>query len=124
MSVQVVRPGDLVRIGPSDKRAIAFDWDFENLPVGAAIVTSTFTVRALKQSGATALAYDLAGVLTEADATTALGRTVVGDDRVTVVRLDATRATLGDVYEVANLITDDQSPGKQSEQSFKVQVRR
>lgn len=107
MSTVTVRPGDLVTIDPSEKRVIQFDWDTENLAVGVT-VTSVFTITVVKQRGATALTKD--------------NESVLSGNRKTQVRLDATTATLGDQYLLANKVTTSEVPSQVKEQSIQILV--
>ena len=111
-----------VGLDPSDSRTIAFDWDARSLRASVTISTSTFTITAIRQSGATALTKDNASILNAADATTVCERTV-GASRVTQVRLIATTATEGDDYELANTITTSESPTQTKTLSCLVRIR-
>ena len=123
MSASIVRPGDVVILDPADQRVIVFDWDLLNLTAGTEATTSTFTITAIRQSGVTALTADNASRLTAASATTVLGRTVTGDNRVTQVRLLATTATAGDEYELANKVVTSDAVPQTKEQSIGVYIR-
>src|SRR5687767_6582447 len=123
MSVTVLRPGSgLLVLDPSDVRTVAFDWDRANLRSGVTISTSTFTITAIRQAGATALTKDNPSILSAADATTVCERTVT-ISRVTQVRLIATTATAGDEYELANTIVTSESPTQTKEQSIRVLIQ-
>jgi hypothetical protein len=108
VSVLTVRPGATYRIDPSEKRVIQFDWDAENLAAGVT-VTSTFTITGLKVASGVAL-------LTKDN------EIVLSGNRKTQVRLDATTATLGDLYELANTVTTNESPAQIKQQSIRVLV--
>jgi hypothetical protein len=123
MSIVVVKPGALVELDPNDIRTVAVDWDDENLRDGVAIDTSTFTITTIKQNGATILTKDNPAILTAAQATIALERTVTGEDRVTRIRLDATTATAGDQYQVDNKVVTDESPTQTKDKHFLVSIR-
>lgn len=123
MSVVVVRPGGLIPFDPSDKRVIVFDWDRSALASTASISSQIFTISAVRQNGVTALTKDNEDILTAAEATIALERTVTADSRVTSVRLLATTATDGDIYDVANKITTNESPSQDIEQSVRILVQ-
>lgn len=107
MSSLTVRPGDLITIDPSEKRVIQFDWDAENLAAGVTI-TSVFTLTTVKQAGATVMTKDNPSLLS--------------GNRKTQVRLDATTATVGDVYDLANTVTTSETPAQVKEQSIRIQV--
>jgi hypothetical protein len=123
MSIVVVQAGDLVVLDPSDIRVIAFDWDVRNFASTVQASTSTFTITAIRQTGVTALTKDNESKLTAAQATTAFGRTVTGDNRGTQLRLNATTATLNDLYEVANKVVTNESPSQTKEQSIQVLIQ-
>lgn len=106
MSVLIVRAGDEVTFDPSDKRVIQFDWDTENLPATITIATSDWTITPVKQYGPSPLSLDNAAVM--------LG------NRKSQVRLIASTATLGDVYDVANKIKTSEVPDQEKEQSIRV----
>jgi hypothetical protein len=108
MSV-TVDAGDTVILDPADIRVIDFDWDTRNLASGVSISTSTWTITAIKQSGATALTKD--------------NESIVTGNRKTRVRLIATTATRGDKYEVASKITTSETPSQTKEQSFTVVIQ-
>lgn len=52
MSLVIIRPGDLDVVDPSGSKVYAFDWDTDNLAVGATIVDSTFAITGLNAIGA------------------------------------------------------------------------
>lgn len=104
-----MRAGGTLIMDPSDKRVIQIDWDDEALPAGVQISTSTFTIAALKQSGATALTKD--------------NESIVSGNRKTQLRLDATTATAGDRYLVANKVVTSESPAQTIERQFQVWVQ-
>lgn len=122
MSVLVVYPGDEIVLDPSDKRVLCFDWDKRNLATSITINASVWTITAIKQAGA-ALTKDNESTLTAALASAAVGRTVTLNDRVSQVRLDATTATVGDEYELANKITTTETPQQVKEQSIRVLIQ-
>lgn len=121
MSVLRVRPGDLVRLDPSDIRNIAFDHRSQ-LKSGVTASTVTFTITAIRQSGLTALTKDNEGRLTAAQATIALEETVADDNVVTQLRLNATTATVSDLYEVAAKILTSETIPQTKEQSIQVLI--
>ncbi len=123
MSVQLVSAGDLVVLDPSDKRTIAFDWDAENLSPTATISASVFTIKVIRQRGLTALTKDNELIMTAAQATIALQRTVTVNSRATLLRLIASTATVGDEYDIANLITTTETPSQDKEQSIRVLIQ-
>lgn len=122
MSLVVVYPGDEVVLDPADKRVVCFDWDKRNLAATIQISSSTWTITAIRQASA-ALTKDNEGLLSAALASTAVGRTVTVDNRVTQVRLDATTASVGDEYELANKVTTNETPQQIKEQSIRVLIQ-
>jgi hypothetical protein len=108
MSVVTISDGALVIKDPSDIKAYTFDYDTENLAVGAAILTSTFTITAVWPS-----TTDLA--LTKDQ------ETILAGARKTQVRLSA--GTLGQKYQIANKIVTSESPAQTKERSFTVWVQ-
>jgi 2-keto-3-deoxy-galactonokinase len=105
---ETISPGQLVVLDPSDIRVFTFDWGTSNLPVGVTISTSTFTITVRKQNGLTALTKD--------------NETIISGNRSTQLRLNATTATLGDKYIVANKIVTSESPAQTKERSFNVLI--
>lgn len=103
-----IRTGGLFVLDPSDKRVIQFDWDTEGLPADVEIGTSTFTIGVLKQNGATVLTKD--------------NPSIVSGNRSTQVRLDATTATVGDKYTLANTIVTNESPSQTIERQITVLI--
>lgn len=101
-------PGGLLVLDPSDKRVIQFNWDGA-LAAAAEISTSAFTITAIKQNGATALTKD--------------EELIVSGNRKTQLRLLATTATAGDIYEVANAIVTNETPAQTVERSIKVLIQ-
>lgn len=122
MSVLSVSPGDLVTLDPSDIRNIAFDHRSQ-LKSGVQAASVVFTITAIRQSGATALTKDQENRLTAAQATAALEQTVSVDNVVSQLRLNATTATLGDLYEVAAKIVTTETPTQTKEQSIHVLIQ-
>ena len=108
MSTVSVRSGDLVILDPAESRVIQFDWDAENLAAAVTISTSTFTITAIQQAG-TILTKDNPSILS--------------GTRKTQVRLIATTASVGDLYELANTIVTSESPAQTKEQSIKVLIQ-
>lgn len=104
-----INAGGTIVFDPSDKRVVIFDWDRQALETSVTIDTSTWTITAVRQSGATALTSDNA--------------TIVSGDRKTQIRLLATTATLGDIYWVSNKIVTDENPVQEIEQRFRVIVQ-
>jgi len=92
---------------PSDIKTYEMTWD-DNLATGVEISTSTFTIVAIRQAGVTALTKDNEGLVT--------------GNRRSKLRLNATTATLGDRYEVANKIVTNETPAQTKERSFFVVV--
>ena len=108
MSTVSVRSGDLIVLDPADSRIIQFDWDAENLATGVTISTSTFTITAIQQAG-TILTKDNPSILS--------------GSRKTQVRIIATTATVGDLYELSNTIVTSETPTQTKEQSVKVLIQ-
>lgn len=103
-----INPGGLLTLDPSDKRVILFNYDnTSTLATGVEISTSTWTITAIRQAG-TALTSDNPSIVT--------------GNRKTQVRLDATTATVGDVYELANKIVTNETPAQTIERSIRVLV--
>ena len=102
-----IRPGDTYVIDPSDKRVVTFDWS--GLASGVEISTSTFTIGTLKQNGLTILTKD--------------NPTIVAGNRGTQVRLDATTATVGDRYTLANAVVTNESPAQTIERQINILVQ-
>jgi hypothetical protein len=122
MSIITVRQGALVVKAPAEIKTYVVDWDGENLGAAVTISTSVWTISALSPSTVdTALTKDSEARLTAAEATAAVLRTVVADNRVTRLRLTA--GTLGQTYEVANKITTSETPNQIKERSFKILVQ-
>lgn len=108
MSILIVQAGSTIRFDPSDSRTVQFDWDTDNLAAGVSILTSTFTLTVVRQSGLTALTKDNPSILAGL--------------RKTQVRVIATTATAGDLYELANTVVTDEVPAQTKEQSVRVLV--
>lgn len=104
-----IRPGDTYVLDPSDKRVLVFDWSTEGLSAGVEISSSTFTIGTTRQNGVTALTKDNPSILS--------------GNRKTQVRLDATTATVGDIYTLANSITTNESPAQIIERQITVMVQ-
>ena len=121
MSVTILQPGGLTRLDPSEVRVVVADWDLANLAAGITITSSTWTITTMKQNGVAILTKDNAAILTAAEATAALARTVTVS-RATHVRLIGTTATLGDEYEIENLIVTSESPTQTKAASFRVVI--
>jgi len=103
-----IQAGGVLVLDPNDERIINFDWD-DVLSTGVEILSSTWTIAAIKQSGITALTAD-SGV-------------ILDGNRVTQSRFIATTATNGDQYWVSNQIETDESPAETIEQRFRVLVQ-
>ena len=109
MTTVTIFPRNAIILDPSDVRIVVFDWDDDNLATSVEISTSTFTITTVTQNGATILTKDNPSILT--------------GNRKTQVRLIATTATAGDVYELANTIVTNESPTQTKEQSIRVLVQ-
>jgi hypothetical protein len=117
-----IREGELVTKDPSDSKVYVFDWDLDNLSATATLTESTFTITALSPSTIdTALTKDTEARLTSAQATTATGRVVILNNRVTQLRLIA--GTLGQTYQIANAVVTDETPAQTKERSFRLLIQ-
>ena len=122
MSSIVIKSGALVIQDPSDSKVYVFDWDGDNLKPGVTIASNLFTIKAIGPSTSdTALVKDAEAMLTAAEASTALERTVTLDNRATRLRL--TVGTLGQTYEIANKIVSSETPSQTKERSFRVLIQ-
>lgn len=111
MSIVTILSGGLTTKDPDASKAIPGDWDTKSLAPTVTIVTSVWTITALSPSTIdAALTKDSDAILTAAQATAALQRTVTGDSRVTLVRLIG--GTLGQLYELENTITTSETPSQ------------
>ena len=106
MSSVTVKPGDQIIKDPSDVRVIVFDWDADNLATSVTIVTSTFTITAVRPAADTALTKDNASILS--------------GTRKTQVRVSA--GTVGALYELTNTIVTNESPAQTKEYSIRILV--
>lgn len=120
MSIITIDPGGLVEFDPSDVRVIVFDWDKTNLGSGVQISSQTVTITRITGSGN--LTKDNEALMTGAEATTALGRTITVDNRASRVRIDATAGVVGDRYMIADKIVTTETPAQTKEQSFQILV--
>lgn len=111
MSTVTVTPGQLVRLDPSDKRVVVFDFDTENLPVGAGLSSYTLTITPVRQA-------DQAADLTKDNEGYVSGSL----QRKVQARLLATTATVGDLYEVECVGVTDETPSQQKAYSIQVLV--
>jgi len=108
MSTQIVLPGDLVSLDPSDKRIVIFDFDALNLAVGVTLSSYIFTIAPIQQNGATLLTADNVGL--------------IAANRKVQARLLATTATRGDRYTVAVKGVTNESPSQEKEYSVIVKI--
>jgi uncharacterized membrane protein len=104
-----IHTGELITLDPSDIRLFTFDWDADNLDATVTITTSTFTITVVKQNGVTALTKD--------------SESILSGNRKTQLRLNATTATLGDRYVVANKIVTNETPAQTKEQSVNAVIQ-
>lgn len=104
--MSTINAGDLTVKDPSDVRTFTMDWDTDNLGDGVTIVSSTWTITALRPESDTALVKDQASIL-------------VGLRR-TQIRLSA--GTLGALYQIDNAILTSESPTQTKERSFFVKI--
>ena len=122
MSAIIIRPGDLVTKDPADEKTYVVDWDGDNLPALVTLTTSTWTITPIGPSTSdVALTKDSEALLSAADATLALERTVALGNRVSRVRLKA--GTLGQTYEIANKGVTSETPSQTKERSFRVLIQ-
>lgn len=97
-----------------------FDYDAESLLAGVALVNSgTFLIEPTVSPAD--LVDDSPLLLTAAQATTALGRTVAEDDRVVLVRLSG--GLVGTVYTIRHRVTTDENPAQTLEKSFRLRIK-
>lgn len=128
MSAIIITPGKWAILDPNDSRVLTFDWDAETLGTDVTIATSTFTLTALKPTGATGITKDNEVRLTAAQATAVLAntddpRTVTLDNRMTQLRLvGGGDSALGQMFELANKIVTNESPAQTKEQSIILKV--
>jgi hypothetical protein len=107
MTIVTLRPGDEYTKDPADAKVYQFNWSTKNLAALVTILSSVWTISAIKPSRTdTALLQDVPSIL-------------VGD-RKTQVRL--TGGTLGQTYEIANLITTSEAPQQTKERSFRIKI--
>jgi hypothetical protein len=105
----VIRPGDVVIKGPNEALVYAFDWDEENLPDGVELAAAgTFTITVVAGLNTTPLTKDQESLLS--------------GNRSSRVRLSG--GTLGTLYNIAHLITTDETPTQSKEQSFNVKIQK
>jgi hypothetical protein len=107
MSVITIRPGDQVTKDPSDAKVYVFDWDTQNLGAGVIIATSEWSITPIRPSLTDALLLD------DSDS-------ILAGTRKTHVRL--TGGTYGQIYEVANRITTNETPSQTKERSFRILI--
>lgn len=121
MASVTIAPGDQITKDPSAIRSYVVDWDLLNLAPGATIVSSDWYSIGLRPSFTDdGLTLDSGVLLTAAEATDALGRTVTLDNRVTQIRASA--GTMNQTYRVTNSITTDEVPAQVKHKSFLVLV--
>lgn len=108
MSQVTIIPGRTIRMDPSDKKVLVFDFDALNLPSGVELSSQSITITAIRQSGGTALTNDNAALVT-------------GNRKVST-RLLATTATRGDKYRVSCKGTTNESPAQEKEYSVFVVI--
>lgn len=107
MATITVPTGALVTKDPSDIKVFDVDWDTDNLAVAVTIMTSTWTIAALRPSQVdTALTKD--------------NESILAGSRTTQVRLIG--GTLGQTYEIANKIVTNESPAQTKEYSFRLLI--
>lgn len=104
-----VNDGALITIDPDDSTVLNWDWGAKHLAVGVSIVSSNFTLTAVRQSGSPTITLD--------------SQAILAGSRITQVRVIAGGDTsLGDLFELANTITSDESPAQIKERSIRVLV--
>jgi hypothetical protein len=101
-----IKDGGLISKDPSDVSIYVVDWGEEKLSDDAEILTSTFTVSAVRPTSATLITKDQEGIVT--------------GNRKTRVRIAGGEANA--LYEVTNRIVTDESPSQTLERSFRVLV--
>ncbi len=106
MSTVTIVPGSLVTKDPAESKVYEFDWDTSSLATSVTIVTSTFTITALKPANDTALTKDTP--------------TIMAGSRTTQIRLIG--GTLGARYEIANTIVTNETPAQTKERSFQLLI--
>ena len=97
-----IRPGDLVRKGPYEKKVYLFDWDRYKLASGVLIDDSTFTITKVRPSGSVDVTTD--------------NEHILSGDRKTWLRI--MDGTAGDLYSVSNRIVTNEDPTQTFELSF------
>ena len=120
---RTVKDCELVTIDPNDSVVLDWDWDARNLADGVQLASSTFALTAVRQSGSPTVTVDNDAMLTAAQATAALGRTVTLDNRVTQIRvIGGGDVSLGDLFELANAVTTNETPAQIKERSIRILV--
>ena len=99
--------GGQVTKDPADIRTYIVDWDARHLATSVTIVTSVWTITAIRPSADTALTKDQDSIL--------------AGTRKTQIRLSA--GTLGAIYQVTNTIVTNETPAQTIERSFRVLVQ-
>ena len=108
MSTVTINEDGLIPKDPADVKVYTFDWDAENLAAAATIVSSLWTIAAIKPSKTDA-------------ALTKDQESILSGSRKTALRL--TGGTLGQVYEVTNTIVTSETPAQTKERSVRVLVQ-
>jgi hypothetical protein len=102
-----ITAGGVAVLDPADSRVISFTFE-DDLADGVEISDYDLTITALKQNGAGALTID--------------NDALESGNRGVRMRLIATAATPGDLYEVACKRTTNETPPDIGEQSFVVKI--
>lgn len=121
MATITINSGDQITKDPSAIKSYVVDWDAANLAAGVSITSSAWYVSALRPSFTDAgLTTAQPAVLTAAQATAAIGRTIAVDSRATRIQLSG--GTLHQVYDVTNQIVTTETPAQTKQKSFRVLV--
>lgn len=105
MSTVTLAPGALFEKDANEQRVVVFDWDAA-LGTNVTIVTSTWTITAIRPSADTGLTKD--------------NDSILSGSRSTQVRVKA--GTLGAEYQLTNQIVTNESPAQTKEKSCRVKV--
>lgn len=108
MSTVLIASGDLVTQAPGTSKVYAFDWDTLNLAAAAIILSSEFSVVALKPRTATLPTLDDSGA----------GLGVAVDGRS--AKVEISELVLGAKYRITHAITDSETTDQVKEGSFEL----
>jgi hypothetical protein len=107
---RTIRDGGLVQKDPSDVNVYEFDWGTLHLGVGVTIISSVFTVAAVRPASATVPTLTSSGS----------GLGIQPGSRSTKVKV--TGGTLGAVYELTNTITTSETPSQTKDRMCRIKV--